>query len=178
MATKKDTAKPKAKKVSSMKPNIAPRKPIRRKAVESEPTAVQEPSQIQTQPIDEKSLQTINQLTGFLGVGVFSIAITLIVQLWATLKAKFVLTPLSFLYIVFSLVLIAILVWCIRLVNQKQTLSIWVFVSFIATFILYSLAFRWFDGKELVKPMDIVTWIVLAFILFELYRLRRKNILS
>jgi hypothetical protein len=39
------------------------------------------------------------------------------------------------------------------------------------------LAFRWFDGEALFIQRDFITWIVLAAILFELYRLKRKNVL-
>ena len=178
MVMKKDTAKPKAKKASSTKSKTTPQKSVRRKQVEVDPVIVQPQPQVKPQVVDEKSLRTINQLTGFLSVGVAFTAFSLVVQIWATLKAKFVLTPVSFLYIVFSLVLIAALVWCIRLLNQKRVLSISVFVGFMLLYILYTLAFRWFDEKALFVPMDLVAWIALAAILFELYRLHRKSILS
>ncbi len=177
MATKKETTKPKTKKTSSTKSATTPQKSVRPKLAETEPVITQPQPQVNTQMVDEKSLQTINQLTSFLTVGVVFTAITLLVQIWATLKAKFALSSISFLYIVFSLVLIATLVWCIRLLKQKRVLSVWVFVGFMVMYILYTLAFRWFDGKVLFVQRDVVTWIVLAAILFELYRLKRKSVL-
>lgn len=178
MATKKETAKPKSKKVSSKKSATTSQKSVRRKLVEIKPISTQPQSQVKAQVLDEKSLRTIKQLTGFLTVGVVFTAITLLVQIWATLKAKFVLTSVSFLYIIFSFALIAALVWCIRLLNQKRVLSVWMFVGFTALYILYTLTFRWFDGNALFMQRDVVTWIVLAAILFELYRLKRKSALS
>jgi len=177
MATKKETAKPKTKKASSTKPARTPRKSVSHKTVQNEPVISQPEPRLNAQIVDEKSLRTINQLNGFLTVGVVFTAVSLLVQMWATWKAKFVLTPVSFLYIVISLGLIATLVWCIRLLKQKRAVSVWVFVGFMMTYILYTLAFRWFDGKAIFVQRDVVTWIVLAAILFELYRLKRKNVL-
>lgn len=103
MATKKETTKPKTKKTSSTKSATTPQKSVRPKLAETEPVITQPQPQVNTQMVDEKSLQTINQLTSFLTVGVVFTAITLLVQIWATLKAKFALSSISFLYIVFLL---------------------------------------------------------------------------
>ena len=177
METKKTSSNAKTERLRMIRARSAARRAAITQEVQVEEALGKREQDLKATSVDEKSLRSVSQLTGFLTIGVLFVAISLIVQIWATLRAKFVFTPISFLYIVFSLVLIAALVWCIRLLNQKRVLSLWVYVGFMTLYILYTMAFRWFDGKDLFMQRDFITWIVLAAILFELYRLKRKNVL-
>ena len=178
MVTKKESAQPKTKKVSATTLKTARSKPARVKRAQPKPTVVSTEAPAKPQIIDEKSMRSISQITGFLSVGVLFNVVALVVQIWATLKAKFVLSAVSFAYIIASLILLAALVWCIRLLNQKRALSVWVFLGFSVISILFSMTFNSYAGKALLSLANFVALFVQALLLFELYRLQRKGVLS
>jgi len=177
MVAKKESAKtrleePKVAKVKA----VASRKTVSHRPPETEPVSVQPQTKVDV--LDEKSRRTISNLTAYLSVGVLVNVFVLIVQFWATLKAQFVLSAVSFLYILIALVIIGTLVWCINLLKQKRIVALWAFVGFIALSFFYTVGFRWYGGKTLFMPMDLVAYVVQAVILFEIYRLKRNKILS
>ena len=178
MVTKKESSKAKAEKPKSVKPKSATRKTPIRKIAKVQPAKVEQASEANPVFIDEKSLRTIRSLTGYLGVAAGLNAFFLIVQLWATFKVGYVLSWVSFVYILFSIALIGALVWCIKLLKQRKLLVLWVFVGFIAINFLYTLIFRFYGGKDLFSPLDIVAYIVQAAIFIDLYRLKSKDILE
>lgn len=128
--------------------------------------------------VDEKSLRSLSNLKGYLGIGVAFNALILIIRSWATLKAGFILTPLSVAYIFFSVVLIGALVWCIKLLDQRRLLAMWVFIGFIVISFFVTLALRLYGGIDAFTRSNVVAYIVQAGILFEIYRLKRKGVLS
>jgi len=126
---------------------------------------------------DKKSLRAISSLTGYLGIAVLLNVLMLIIQLWATFKAGYVLTSFSFVYLFLSLASIAALVWCIILLNRKNVLALWAFVGFITLSFLNTLTLRLYGGKALFVALDLVAYIVQAAILLSIYSLKRKDIL-
>jgi hypothetical protein len=137
--------------------------------------------QLEPQPrtsADEKSLRAIHSLTGYLSIAVILNALILLIQLWATFKAGYVLTAFSFVYLVLTISSIGALVWCIVLLNRKRALAVWVCAGFIAISFLNTLAVRSYSGKTLFVPLDLVGYGVQAAILLSIYSLKKKEILA
>ena len=178
METKKTPSNAKMERLKMIRARSAARRAAVIQSVQSEAALGKSGNESGGSFVDEKSIRSLNNLKAYLGVGVCLSALMLIIQIWATLKAGLILTPISITYIFFSVVLISALVWCIKLLSQRRLLAMWVFIGIIAIRFFVTLAFRLYGGKETFTVSDIVAYIVQAAILFEIYRLKRKGVLS
>jgi hypothetical protein len=176
MTVKKDVTKTKAEKPKTVKPKSTTRKTINNQSVKVKPVKIkQEP---ETVFIDRKSLKTINSLTVWLSVAAVLNTFFVFVQLWATAKAGYVHTWVSVLYTLLYIVLICALVWCVYLLKKRKALAFWVFAGYITINFIHTTAFRLYEGKAFFDPLDIVVYIVEAAIIFDLYRLKRNDVLA
>ena len=147
MTAKKESSKTREVKPRSAKTKSSIRKPASSQSVEVKPantTNTRQEPQTEAILIDGKLLKTIRSLAGYLSIAVAFNVFALIIQFWATSKAGFVLTWVSFVYIFFSVVLICTLAWCIYLLKLRRLLAFWVFVGFIMINFVY-----WFSTKLL-----------------------------
>jgi hypothetical protein len=139
--------------------------------------SVNSKQQYKTTLTDEKSIRTIHSLTTYLTIGVILNSVFLIVQLWATFAAELILSSISYFYLIYDMILIGALIWCINLLKQQRLLALWVFAGFIVANFINVLLLRSYERKELFNSLDIIIYIVQAAIIFEIYRLKRNDVL-
>jgi hypothetical protein len=178
MEAKNTSSKAKADRLKLIRARSAARRAAVIQSVQSEAALGKTDNESRASFVDEKSIRSLNTLKAYLGVGVGLSALMLIIQIWATLKAGLILTPVSIAYIFFSVGLITALVWCIKLLSQRRLLAMWVFIGIIAIRFTVTLAFRLYGGKGAFTVSDVVAYIIQAAILFEIYWLNRKGVLS
>ena len=178
MAVKKEVTKTKAEKPKTVKPKSTTRKTISNQSVKVKPVIIKQEPEPEAVFIDRKSLKTINSLTVWLSVAAALNIFSVIIQLWATAKAGYVHTWISVLYTFLYIVLICALIWCVYLLKKRKALVFWVFAGYIAINFIHTTAFRLYEGKAFFDPLDIVVYIVEAAIVFDLYRLKRNDVLA
>ena len=133
--------------------------------------------QIEKPEIDKKMRRILRSLTTYLTLAAFLNLILAIVGVWAILSQNLSITPIAIVSVILSLVYAGSLYWCVRLLDQRRLIALWVFLSIISVSFLFYLAVSFLQGETPFSFFDIIIFIVWAVILFDMYRLKRNGVL-
>jgi len=125
---------------------------------------------------EEKSIKSLRSLSSIIALGAGLNLLAGLFLIWSMLAYHMGVSAL--INIILSFAIAGTLYWCSRLLDQRNRRVLTIYASLIFAIWCIILVLRIIDSQPLFELRDLLSLILPAYILFEMYRFKQNGILT